>query len=227
MNAGKGAIRTIKNYTKGYSDVQIKVRAATSNDPAPASQSDLATIARATHNHRDFIEVMEMIDKRLNDSGKNWRHVYKSLVLLDFLLVSGSENVIKYAKENLYVIKTLKEFIYLDEDGRDHGANVRQLSKDITAHLSDDARLREERSGRNNHRWSDQGQHDRADSSAGRYGSGGGGGGGGGDDDDELRKALEESKRTAQAEERRRAESQKTDSDLKKALEISDRESKP
>ncbi|KAJ3236743.1 hypothetical protein HDU81_010473 [Chytriomyces hyalinus] len=175
---------------------------------------------------RDFIEVMEMIDKRLNDSGKNWRHVYKSLVLLDFLLVAGSENVIKYAKENLYVIKTLKEFIYLDEDGRDHGANVRQLSKDITAHLSDDARLREERSGRNNHRYSDQGQYDWADSTARRYG-GSSGGDIGGDDDDELRKALEESKRTAQAEERRRAESQKTDSDLKKALEISDRESKP
>ncbi|KAI8618877.1 hypothetical protein BC830DRAFT_868319 [Chytriomyces sp. MP71] len=186
---------------------------------APASQGDMAAIARATHNHRDFIEIMEMIDKRLNDSGKNWRHVYKSLVLLDFLLIAGSENVIKYAKENLYVIKTLKEFIYLDEDGRDHGANVRQLSKDITAHLSDDARLREERSGRNNHRWADPEDEDR---DGRRYG-----GGADVNDDDELRRALEESKRTAQAEERRRAESQKTDSDLKKALEINDRENKP
>ncbi len=28
-------------------------------------------------NSRDFLEIMEMIDKRLNDHGKNWRHVYK------------------------------------------------------------------------------------------------------------------------------------------------------
>lgn len=25
----------------------------------------------------DFVEVMEMLDKRLNDKGKNWRHVFK------------------------------------------------------------------------------------------------------------------------------------------------------
>jgi hypothetical protein len=28
--------------------------------------------------HRnDFVEIMEMLDKRLNDKGKNWRHVFK------------------------------------------------------------------------------------------------------------------------------------------------------
>jgi hypothetical protein len=25
----------------------------------------------------DFVEIMEMLDKRLNDKGKNWRHVFK------------------------------------------------------------------------------------------------------------------------------------------------------
>ena len=29
----------------------------------------------ATRN--DFVEIMEMLDKRLNDKGKNWRHVFK------------------------------------------------------------------------------------------------------------------------------------------------------
>ncbi|KAJ3341976.1 hypothetical protein HDU83_006379 [Entophlyctis luteolus] len=189
MNQGKAVVRTIKNYTKGYSDMQIKVR-------------------------RDFIEIMEMIDKRLNDNGKNWRHVYKALVLLDFLLIAGSENVIKYAKENLYVIKTLKEFIFLDDDGRDHGVNVRQLSKDITAHLLDEARLREERSGnRHNYRYSgsdDERDHNRQTNQR-SYRD---------DEDDELRRALEESKRTAEAEERKRAGKPKNDSDLKKALEM-------
>jgi hypothetical protein len=28
-----------------------------------------------------------------------------------------------YAKENFYVIKTLKEFQYVDEEGKDQGAN--------------------------------------------------------------------------------------------------------
>lgn len=36
---------------------------------------------------------MSIVWKRLNDSGKNWRHVYKSLVLLDFLIKCGNEKV--------------------------------------------------------------------------------------------------------------------------------------
>ncbi len=31
-----------------------------------------------TTQRRDhFVEIMEMLDKRLNDKGKNWRHVFK------------------------------------------------------------------------------------------------------------------------------------------------------
>jgi len=35
-------------------------------------------IAQFTYNQQDFVEVMEMLDKRLNDKGKNWRHVLVS-----------------------------------------------------------------------------------------------------------------------------------------------------
>jgi epsin len=44
----------------------------------------------------DFVEIMEMLDKRLNDKGKNWRHVFKSLTLLDYILHTGSENCVLY-----------------------------------------------------------------------------------------------------------------------------------
>lgn len=33
-------------------------------------------------NRNDFVEIMEMLDKRLNDKGKNWRHVFKVKALL-------------------------------------------------------------------------------------------------------------------------------------------------
>ena len=58
-----------------------------------------------------------MLDKRLNDKGKNWRHVFKvrylnriiaklqALTLLDYCLHAGSENVVIYFKDNVYVIK--------------------------------------------------------------------------------------------------------------------------
>ena len=56
--------------------------------------------------------------------------------------------MIIYFKDNLYVIKTLKEFQYIDEDGKDQGGNVRAKAKDITSLLQDEGRLRTERRAR-------------------------------------------------------------------------------
>jgi hypothetical protein len=71
----------------------------------------------------EFYEIMDMLDKRLNDKGKNWRHVLKALKVLDYCLHEGSELVVTWAHKNIYIIKTLREFQYIDEDGRDVGQN--------------------------------------------------------------------------------------------------------
>lgn len=72
----------------------------------------------------------------------------QALTVLDYLLHAGSENVVLYFRDNLYVIKTLKEFQYIDEDMKDQGANVRQKAKDITNLLQDESRLRDQRRSR-------------------------------------------------------------------------------
>ncbi|KAI9090948.1 hypothetical protein DFS34DRAFT_335874 [Phlyctochytrium arcticum] len=217
---GKSLLRSAKNYTKGYSDMQIKVRQATSNDPWGPSGSLMAEISQSSYNHRDFLEIMEMIDKRLNDHGKNWRHVFKALTLLDYLLHTGSEAVIAYARENLYVIKTLKEFQYIDDDGKDQGANVRQKCKDITALLADESRLREARQTRADMRG-------RMTEGSGPAAAASGSAGGNGtyyNEDRELQKALEESRKTAQTDESRRKAMTQEELDVQKALELSEKE---
>jgi epsin len=72
---------------------------------------------------------MDMLDKRLNDKGKNWRHVLKALKVLDYCLHEGSELVVTWAHKNIYIIKTLREFQYIDEDGRDVGQNGEEVFK--------------------------------------------------------------------------------------------------
>ena len=72
----------------------------------------------------------------------------QSLTVLDYLLHAGSENVVVYFRDNIYIVKTLKEFQYIDEEGKDQGANVRQKAKDITNLLTDEAHLRQERRSR-------------------------------------------------------------------------------
>ena len=57
------------------------------------SSTQMAEIADLTYNVIAFSEIMQMVWKRINDSGKNWRHVYKALVLLEYLIKTGSEKV--------------------------------------------------------------------------------------------------------------------------------------
>ncbi|OBZ65173.1 Epsin-1 [Grifola frondosa] len=224
----KGALRVAKNYTKGYSHTQMKVREATCNDPWPPSGKQMYELAQMTYNPDDFVDIMEILDKRLNDKGKNWRHVFKSLTVLDYLLHTGSENVIIYSRDNLYIIKTLREFQYIDDEGRDEGANVRQKAKDISNLLMDDSRLREERRvrARMRERLSGRGRIYDMDDESDDYSpapyhppriqsvrprTDG--------NDDELRRAIEESKRSL-AHERANAEER----DMQRAIKLSEEE---
>lgn len=156
----------------------------------------------------------------------------QSLTLLDYCLHAGSENVVIYFRDNLYVVKTLREFQFVDEYEKDQGANVRQKAKDIVNLLQDESRLRQERrsranmrdrmvSGRNNYdddnatgvRDEDENARRRSRSvPAGRRRT-----------DDQLQKAIEESMRTAadeQAKHRRTAE----EKDLEQAIKLSQEE---
>jgi len=139
-----GIRRNIKNVAHNYTDSQVKVREATSNDPWGPSSTMMSEIADLTYNVVAFTEIMQMVWKRLNDHGKNWRHVYKALVLLEYLIKTGSEKVAQQCKENIYAIQTLKDFQYLD-DNKDQGINVREKAKSLVALLKDDERLRNER----------------------------------------------------------------------------------
>ncbi|XP_036196216.1 epsin-3 isoform X4 [Myotis myotis] len=137
--------RQVKNIVHNYSEAEIKVREATSNDPWGPPSSLMSEIADLTFNTVAFAEVMGMLWRRLNDSGKNWRHVYKALTLLDYLLKTGSERVAHQCRENLFTIQTLKDFQYVDRDGKDQGVNVREKVKQVMALLKDEERLRQER----------------------------------------------------------------------------------
>src|ERR1700733_13942309 len=98
-------------------------------------------------------DIIYIIDMRLNDHGKNWRHVYKTLILLEYCICCGADPVVQYAQESMHVIKTLKEFQVTDEFGKDNGACVRQKCREIVAMLSDEGRLAEARANKSVPLW--------------------------------------------------------------------------
>ena len=136
--------RQMKNMVNNYSEAEIKVREATSNDPWGPSSTLMSEISDLTYNIVALGEVMRMIWKRLNDNGKNWRHVYKSLVLLDYLIKNGNEKVAQQCKEHIVAIQTLKDFQFFEEQ-KDQGASVREKAKQLVSLLRDDERLKAER----------------------------------------------------------------------------------
>ncbi|CDK29016.1 unnamed protein product [Kuraishia capsulata CBS 1993] len=204
----KAFVRSIKNVTNGYSSVQVLVRNATSNEPSGPSVSEMAEVSSHTFDQGEFLEVMDMVDKRLNDKGKNWRHVAKALTLFEYLVLNGSDRCVHWAKHNLYIVKTLREFTFIDDHDKDQGALIRVKAKELTSLLLNDERLMEERrlaKERNGH--GRRKRRQREDGEEEEY-------------DDDLQKALEQSRLTAEEEERRRRMNG-SDESLQRALQLS------
>ncbi|XP_046690598.1 epsin-3 isoform X3 [Silurus meridionalis] len=137
--------RSMKNIVNNYTEAEIKVREATSNDPWGPPGSLMIEISELTFDVVTFSEIMGIIWKRLNDHGKNWRHVYKALTLLEYLVKTGAERVAQQCKENIHAIQTLRDFQYIDRDGMDQGVNVREKAKHLVALLQDNEKLKQER----------------------------------------------------------------------------------
>ncbi|KAI9726113.1 MAG: Epsin-3, clathrin recruitment and traffic between the Golgi and endosome [Cirrosporium novae-zelandiae] len=89
---------------------------------------------------------MPMIYKRFTDkSAEEWRQIYKGLQLLEFLIKNGSERVVDDARSHLGLLKMLRQFHYIDLNGKDQGINVRNRAKELAELLSDVDRIRAER----------------------------------------------------------------------------------
>ncbi|XP_050983591.1 clathrin interactor 1a [Labeo rohita] len=134
------------NVVMNYTETESKVREATNDDPWGPSGQLMGEIARATFMYEQFPEVMNMLWTRmLKDNKKNWRRVYKSLLLLAYLIRNGSERVVTSAREHLYDLRSIESYHHVDENGKDQGVNVRQKVKELIEFVQDDDRLREER----------------------------------------------------------------------------------
>lgn len=103
-------------------------------------------IANGTFNYAQLSEIMPMIYKRFTEkAAEEWRQIYKALQLLEFLIKNGSERVIDDARSHLSLLKMLRQFHYIDSNGKDQGINVRNRAKELAELLGDVERIRTER----------------------------------------------------------------------------------
>jgi epsin len=69
----------------------------------------------------------------------------QALQLLEFLVKNGSERVVDDARSHLSLLRMLRQFHYIDPNGKDQGINVRNRSAELTKLLGDVDAIRSER----------------------------------------------------------------------------------
>lgn len=94
--------------------------------------------------------------------------------LLEFLIKHGSERVVDDARSHLSLIRMLRQFHYIDPNGKDQGINVRNRSQELVKLLGDVDAIRAERKKARANRNKFGGM----EGTGGAFSSGGGGGGG-------------------------------------------------
>ncbi|KAF3920051.1 Epsin-2 [Orbilia brochopaga] len=166
----KAAVRKAQNVVMNFTEMEAKVREATNNEPWGASSTLMNEIAGGTFNYQQLNEIMPMIYKRFTEkSAEEWRQIYKALQLLEFLVKNGSERVVDDARQHISTVKMLKQFHFIDQNGKDQGLNVRNRAKELAELLADVDKIRAERKKSKSGRGKYQGME------GGAGGSGGGG----------------------------------------------------
>ncbi|KAI1313960.1 hypothetical protein F5Y03DRAFT_708 [Xylaria venustula] len=142
----KAGVRKVQNAVMNYTEMEAKVREATNNEPWGASSTLMQEIANGTFNYQTLNEIMPLIYRRFTEkTAEEWRQIYKSLQLLEFLIKHGSERVIDDARGHITLLKMLRQFHFIDQNGKDQGINVRNRAKELAELLGDVERIRAER----------------------------------------------------------------------------------
>ena len=129
--AAKAAAKQAKYQMAGLTEIEIKTLECTNSDPWGAHGKDLAELARATRNREDMYLIMKTLWHRLDGRDDQWRHVYKALTVMEFLVAQGAEDVTRELRDSLRTIERLKDFHYKEPNGKDQGINVREKSKNL------------------------------------------------------------------------------------------------
>lgn len=58
---------------------------------------------------------------------------------------NGSERVVTSSREHIYDLRSLENYTFIDENGKDQGVNVRHKTRELIDFIQDDDKLRDER----------------------------------------------------------------------------------
>lgn len=125
---------------------ELLVQEATNNDACVPDAKTLACIADAAFDMDDYWRIASVLHQRLGRvDWKEWRPVYKALVVLEFLLTHGPDELPRDFLPDMPALCDLRSFNYTDDRGVNWGACMQRRTDAILALLTDADRLKDAR----------------------------------------------------------------------------------
>ena len=137
--------KNLKQVAYNLSDLEMKTLEATNTDPWGPHGTAMYEIASACINHEAFGQVFSILKKRMALQGELWRQVYKSLLVIEYMVKHCPRFVVEHIKDEASLLRRLKYFQYKSPDGRDQGINVRTRAENLIKLLVDGEALNDER----------------------------------------------------------------------------------
>ena len=107
------------NLTK--TDLEKKLKEATSNEHCHANMSLLNEISMRTQYRADYNTILFHCVKKLGCRPEKWRKILKDLFLIEHILRTGNPRFADDMKDEIYKLKNLFNFSYYDESKTDKG----------------------------------------------------------------------------------------------------------
>jgi len=125
-------------------ETEKKVYEALSSKNWGASSTLMNDIAAETYDFEKYNIIMNLLWSNIEGEGRTWKHIFKALTLLEFLVKNGSERVIEASRDKMYRIRNLQDYNFY-EGTIDKGSGVREKSKQIVELLGSNEQIRTER----------------------------------------------------------------------------------
>ncbi|CAM0902986.1 unnamed protein product [Alopecurus aequalis] len=123
-------------------ELEQKVLDATSDEPWGPHGSALSELAQATKKYSECQMVMGVLWARLAERDSNWRHVYKALTIIEYLIANGSDRAVDDILDHYSKISVLSSFEFVEPNGKDAGINVRKKVETLVGIINDKERIK-------------------------------------------------------------------------------------
>lgn len=138
-------LSALRRISRRYSNTQVLIRRATSNDAHGPAAVDLQALDGLTYHEASCAEVLCGLERLLLQSDRHWRPKVKCLTILHYLLIRGSPQCIEWLRTRQAILEKLMKYSNTDVRNFDQGKCVREKARVILTLLKDPEGLAQER----------------------------------------------------------------------------------